>query len=727
MVWLCSGDFTVEGTLSVRGGNGARVDTLQAANFAKAGGVGVCGGGNGGDGTPSATLRDLRGATGRGPLQVPGKGGHGGYLACTSGCYQGSGYDGSGGGSGGGGGTLSTQGDPNYRGTIPANINPNVPPAANTSFQQVRGYGGAGCSGGTGSARTAFLAGGEPGDMVFTDSRTDNNFWGSAIRLSPTGNLRITGELTIPVGGGGGGGGGDTSPGFSCSLTSPDPKNDYSGGGGGGGGGVLIVKALGTITVSASGRIVADGGHGGGGEQAGACGEAGGGGGGSGGMIVLMSAKEIVLYAHGSASANRYAYGPTASVPSVGQNDYDFSLSADGGVTTTGTFGAVLITSKYPPSGSTMLAGTTYDLDPLGGFGGMGIVQLMVPPGDNSDGTNTRLDDKITVLKTLANGSVIAMTPAEKRALLAWRGFPNAAGQFVDDFGNPTGITNNEGDIRPSPALLPVPFSAKSRLRSKWLDTGVSKRRPLSVPDGLPAGIVGAAPGPTYEFAGLNTSGTATSGYVAYNETGASVTIDYPAFGPFDIASAETGASFLGAPAYRVRLGSAALGEPNRYVQYEAELLNITGSVIGSFRIVSHTTSELLLDPGLDVLPTTAVRVQIRAKFFKIVTKGAEGLGPTYTPVGTDRVIPNANVRIGFAFHQNPQVAGGRFPADEQQFVHDLDDPTFLAWIGANGAPRYVQYDVIFDLTYEDNSVAPSLSPTSPRPELHFLRLPFRF
>ncbi|HEB51777.1 MAG TPA: hypothetical protein ENI87_00840, partial [bacterium] len=95
MVWLCSGTFTVEGTLTVSGGDGARVDTLNSANFAKAGGIGVCGGGNGGDGTPSATLRDLRGGTGRGPLQEAGTGGRGGYLACTTGCYTGSGYNGS--------------------------------------------------------------------------------------------------------------------------------------------------------------------------------------------------------------------------------------------------------------------------------------------------------------------------------------------------------------------------------------------------------------------------------------------------------------------------------------------------------------------------------------------------------------------------------------------------------------------------------------------------------
>ncbi|MBL8729189.1 MAG: hypothetical protein JNM25_12200 [Planctomycetes bacterium] len=734
MIWLCSGDFTVEGTLSVRGGNGARVDTLQAANFAKAGGIGVCGGGNGGDGTPSATLRDLRGGTGRGPLQVPGKGGRGGYLACTSGCYTGSGYDGSGGGSGGGGGTLSTQGDPSYRNIPPGTINPNVPPTANTRFQQVRGYGGAGCSGDSGS-RTAFLTGGEPGDLVFTDSRVDNNFWGSGIRFGSAGSLRITGELSIPLGGGGGGGGGDTSPNFSCSLTSPDPKNDYSGGGGGGGGGVLIVKALGTITVTASGRIVADGGYGGGGEQAGACGEAGGGGAGAGGMIVLMSATEIVLYAHGSAAANRYAYGPTPGVPSVGQNDYDFSLSADGGVTTTGTFGSVLITSKYPASGSTMLSGTTYDLDPLGGFGGMGLVQLMVPPGDNSDGTNTRLDDKITLLKTLANGSVVAMTPAEKQALLAWRGFPNAAGQFVDDFNNPTGITDNEGDIRPSPVLLPVPFSAKSRLRSKWIDTGVSKRREIGAPDGLPAGIVGAPTGPTYEFAGIvpgTGAADANAGYVSYREVGASVAIDYPVvFGPVNLAGVAADASYLGVPAYRATLTGAALPVANRFVQYEAELLNTGGSVVGSFRIVSHTAGELLLDPGVGVLPTDAKQLRIVAKFFQIVTNGAEGLGPTYRRLSDNALFPNANVRIGFAFHQDPKSTDPtkRYPSDAQKFVYDLNEPGFLDWIAApgNGAPRYVQYDVTFDLTYQNNSTAPSLSPTSPRPELHFLRLPFRF
>src|SRR5262245_13489759 len=67
MVWICRGNFTVSGTLSVKGGDGARVDTLQSAYYAKAGGIGQCGGGNGGDGTPLATQRDMRGGAGRGP------------------------------------------------------------------------------------------------------------------------------------------------------------------------------------------------------------------------------------------------------------------------------------------------------------------------------------------------------------------------------------------------------------------------------------------------------------------------------------------------------------------------------------------------------------------------------------------------------------------------------------------------------------------------------------
>ena len=734
MIWLCSGTFNVSGTLTVSGGPGARVDTLNSANFAKAGGVGGCGGGNGGAGTPSATLRDLRGGTGRGPMQAAGKGGRGGYLACTAGCYVSGGYNGSGGGSGGGGGTMATQGDLNWRGTIPGQTSPNL--ISQTSFQQLFGYGGAGC-GGTSAARAGFLAGGEPGDLLFTDTRQDNNFWGSAIDVNR--NLRISGELSIPVGGGGGGGGGDTSPSRNCTLTGNNPASDYSAGGGGGGGGVLIVKALQEITITQSGRIEANGGHGGGGEQVGACGEAGGGGGGAGGMVILMSAKGIFIEAHGNSSigANgRFVYGSpsatgTASHPFTG-NDYSFAISADGGVCTTGGFGSVNVQAKYRSSGQAMIAGVSYDGEPLGGLGGMGIVQLMVPPGENlTDGTNTRLDDNIHFLTptTLAN-----LTGNSKRQLLGWRGFPDALGTYVDDFGNPTSISNNEGDIRPSPTLMPVPFNSKSRVRSKWIDTGSSQRRGLTAVDNQPRGLLlenNAAVGPTFEFAGTDVQ-SIVAGYADYEVIGQSVRIKYPtAVAPTTILSIETNATYLDGPAYRIALGTPMVADNDRYVQYQAELLNSAGSVLAGYRILSHTADELLVEATAGLIPTQATRVQIRAKFFKVVTNGAEGLGATYSPIGGSPV-PISSVRIGFAFHQDPDSANiliGRYPdSSEQEFIRDFNDPGLQAWIQANGAPRYVQWDVVFDMAYKPGgAVPPALNPSTPRPQLDFLRLPFRF
>ena len=50
MVWVVTGDFVVDGHLSVDGDDGQRVDTLSAPQFPSAGGIGNCSGGNGGRG-----------------------------------------------------------------------------------------------------------------------------------------------------------------------------------------------------------------------------------------------------------------------------------------------------------------------------------------------------------------------------------------------------------------------------------------------------------------------------------------------------------------------------------------------------------------------------------------------------------------------------------------------------------------------------------------------------
>jgi len=366
----------------------------------------------------------------------------------------------------------------------------------------------------------------------------------------------------------------------------------------------------------------------------------------------------------------------------------------------------------------------------------------MVPPGDpavNPDGTNTALDDNINFYIDAITGA--PLSGASKRQLLGWRGFPNAQNVWVDDNGQPTNILGtqqnpggSEGDIRPSPTLLPCPFSPQSRVRSNWIDTGSSQREHLTPDQSSQVGLQaerrvaddGAVLGPVYEFAGID-----AQGYLSYLPFGQNnVKIDYPrVVDPVAVAGLAGDASYLGKPAYKVTLATAALGETNRYVAYEGELLNHLDVVLAGFRILSHTESELLLDPISGALPINATKFQVRAKFFKIITNGIEGLG---TVVAGTNPTPIANLRIGFAFHNNPQAGlTGRFPPNEQQFLRDLDHPDFLAWInqqsaaanGRNRHPRYVQWDVIFDLDFAGQG----LRPTTPRPELHFVRVPFRF
>ena len=404
MVWIVATSFLVEGTLSARGADGQSALTLNSANFPTLGGAPGPAGGRGGNGSPNVFATSLFGESGQGPVGLFAPGGAGGLFTCISSCGR---------ASGGGGGAFATAGDPYY-----------ATKRSGTSFVQQLGQGGYGCNGSSGAGSRS-LSGGAPGVRPFQDGRNDNDFFGVGIDLSR--RIVIRGELPSLYGGAGGGGGGDLS---SVCGFNPNFYSDNRGGGGGGGGGVLAIVSLGSIQVAASGVIDASGGHGGGGELAGSNTAGAGGGGGSGGLIYLQ-AQSVQLHMHGETYARQ---------------DYSFCLAADGGASLQGAFGGVSITGKYPPKPAALL-----DSAPTGGFGGLGVIQIVVPPGiANADLTNTILDDNITLFR---NGLPIA--GAEKQRFLAWRGFPNASGVWVDDFGNPTAIGDNEGDMRPSPILLP--------------------------------------------------------------------------------------------------------------------------------------------------------------------------------------------------------------------------------------------------------------------------------
>ena len=726
MVWRVLEDFVVEGTLTVRGGDGAWVNSLRSANIATGGGTAVCGGGAGGRGSPNTSGQSPRGEPGFGPGQTRGGGGQGGRLSATRVCNR---------GSGGGGGSFGEAGDPYY----PVKS----VPTANT-FRQQLGVGGPGCTGASGAASRT-LAGGSAGPVEFRDPRDDNDFWGPGVDVQRL--IRVTGELEMPRGGAGGGGGGDRAT--QAGGTNWIANN--KGGGGGAGGGILIIDALGTIRIGPEGLINAEGGHGGGGEPTGSNREGGGGGGGSGGMIVLRAGTGIEIAQHGDTFAG---------------GDYTFALSADGGVGTQNSFEAW--SSKYPPPENT----TAWDNGPSGGFGGLGLVQLMAPAGDNSDGTNTVLDDNIHVLDS-AGARVDAQT---KMDYLAWRGFPRGSGQWVDDSNSPTYANlrpDDEGDIRPAPILLPGPFSSRSRWRSRWVDTGRSIRRPLtsgargvrSIAENLAAGLLA---GPAYTFAGTNAEQDPTAerynwrGYIDYTQTPSGVGLLAPEVlqSPALVASVVDRATFEGGPAYQVTLRRPVLGSiVDRYSQYQARLIDASGFVVGEYRILGHGARTAYLSPEQGPLPTKlgGLTMQIVAKFFAVRTAQAPGLGLTHVrvirlPNGEQRSVrvPTANIRIGFAFHKNPTAQSptegvdlDRLPQQVGDYLYDLADPgvqetvrTFAGDPGLNrgpGAP-FVMMDVLFNTRFSEeqpNNTAPAgknpLSPSSPRPELRFLVLPYRF
>ncbi len=714
MVWLVTGDFTVDGVLSVDGGDGESAVAVGAAGFPTAGGRGNCGGGDGGRGSPTTTGRSFAGETGYGPGQVVGGGGGGGLSSTAASCGR---------ASGGAGGSFASKGDPWF----PVK-------AAGNRFAQVTGDGGWGCTGVSG-APSRTLPPGRAGALGFADPLGDNDFWGAGIDLH--GHRRIDGELAAPRGGAGGGGGGDYGPTTSW-------QNDHRGGGGGGGGGVLIVKVLGRLQIGASGRVTANGGHGGGGEDGGGNTRGGGGGGGAGGMVVLMAGGGIRIEVHGETYAN---------------GDYDFVVSADGGVGVQSAFGGVSWSDKYPPPASP----TAWDDNPAGGFGGLGVIQLMAPAGDDSvDGTGTALDDGIEILR-----AGVPLTGVEKQRYLAWRGFPNASGVWVDDNGTPTynnasstpgypawaRSADDEGDFRPGPVLLPVPFGHKTRLRSKWIDAGIGAVR-------LPVRIAGTGPrritedpannllaGPRYEFAGTNADTTGSKrnwvGYIDYDQAGIPVLVVPILAGPLQVARAVANARFEGQPAYRIELEGSPLGSVrDLYSQREARLGDArSGALLGAYRILGHDSDSLWLSPDAPLLPAIPGlprEVFIAARSFQLVTNGAPGFGP-FRVSPTGRAVPIANARIGFAFHKDPSLATrtgidpNRMPPQTGTFLYDLADPAVQEQVRTfGGGAAFIMWDVVFNTAFSEDDPgqllpgAP-LTPSLPRPELRMLSIPYRF
>lgn len=654
LVLIVDGNARIDGTLSVRGSDGqppgfpyrgpgdvAPIGPDGSLPFATD--LRTPAGAAGGEGGRLPNLPTLgTDAPGRGSLGFA-TGGAAGAYSCTT-CAR---------SSGGGGGGMATAGDPWF----PA------PVTSGTSFVQRRGEGGYGCAGVSGGV-TRTLAGGDAGATVVDAADSEDDFFGRSYEPR-TGRARI-GELASPVGGGGGGAGGSFGAALPCD---PDRIAATAGGAGGGGGGALVLQVRGTLTIGPTGRIDADGGNGA--LPTTVLGAMGGGGGGAGGMVVLM-AKEIVLHVRGETFANK---------------DYRFVISADGGISRSPFFNPVVL-QKYPANSAAVFTGAYYDDAPLGGFGGMGIVQLMVPPGtDNNDGTNTVLDDHVTILR---NG--LPLFGAEKQRFLGWSGFRADDGSRRDDFGTLITALGGQGDIRPAPLLLPLPFSTDgtARARSRWLPLGARQRRALTASDGGSRGVIGSV----LRFE----SPLRSDGFVPFSLAGSfGRNVGAAVFTtPVAVSRIETDVPFRGGRAHRVVLASAvSLGtDVDRYAGYVAEM--IEGASRTWLRVVASDRDVLWLDAE-DPMPTTATAVQIRASFVDLASPEV--------PIGTEgqgAAAPLANARIGFAFHRHPDAATtgsvdpDRLPNDPREWLFDLGDPALAPMLRAFG-PSHVQWDVRFE------------------------------
>ncbi len=734
MVWLITGNLDVEGSLTVNGGDGEVVRTTNA-DAPAAGGVGQCNGGNGGRGSVNTTGRTEVAESGFGPGNTVGGGGEGGRHSCqgTTGniCRI---------GSGGGGGSYASKGDPDFYTRFLA-VNP--PDVAMRG-----GDGRVGCQ--NKNANQPGVIPGAAGPIGFVDPDENNNFVGTSLRFTNgVPGFRTSGELAAARGGSGGGGGGDGAT--DCSSVS-QWRTDAKGGGGGGGAGILIIKCLGKVRIRAAGSISANGGAGGGGAPNGASGAStsspagGGGGAGSGGTVIIM-APRIDVVKHGE------TYGG-ASVSQRSNGAYSFAITADGNVGLRTPYALMPIRGKYPTAYQTADRPETpgswhNDIgdQPVGGFGGNGVVQLLTPSSNDADSTGSFFDDNIYFYNT--NGDLDAGNPApvaDKVRYLGWRGYRDDAGARINDRGVVINVPNNGfgmGDIKPPPILLPLPYGPKTRVRSRLIDMGRVDREPTNVPQGVRAiterGNQGGDPftnlmrGPTYLFAGTSSDDASpTKGYVAYDDNGVAT---FPAVAGSEspVAQIDTAATFNGRPSFRVTLAqaSALLGQiPGRYTGYMAQLLSGTTQV-AEYRVLGHDDRNIHLDARAGALPAATVStIRLAAKFFQVETDGVPGLGPTISRNG--RRVPRGNTQIGFAFYRDPRDPATRYPATGFEYGLSLDRPELLRQI-RDGRYRYVQYDVVFNMLFtEDNSTGNidttrTLTPSTPRPALRELALPFQF
>lgn len=690
---LATGDVIIDGSLTINGSHAATVTTVNSPHQPESGGAGQGGGGTGGVGswvTTQVTMRGGRGEGAFGALNLGGEGGESGWAqqGQTDGTFRR--------GGGGGGGVLGNDqlvkwfdGTATYECAdqriygLDAESGHVGSDLANSAQGNHIPYGG----------RTA------PSPLTLTPER-DDDFWGAMIQnvgsTSPLSPERLViGELTQPTPGSGGGAGGDATyvnPADSYPPSEFYWSNQDKGCGGGGGAGALTILAIGDIVIGPSGSIQARGGHGGGGEHSINSFRTGGGsGGGSGGHIILQTAGILDL------SEVFAQYGVIA-------------IDARGGQ---GGAGEKIFGQPEPNGGADNTGNTTqiwFDAKHVGANGTDNPWEV-VPATCIDEGNGGYLDS----LPGAGNNSfVVRCAGGDGGPGIVQIHVQDLATDIINPGGNPS--TGNTGDlallgatVRPVPhgydvnssswqdQLLPQ-FGRRSMAQSKWIALGEATVDPVDSALGELAFLFGGTDG--------------ASGIVA--TTGGQVT---------ELAPLLTEPALLldgQDPTHRTALLDASgLTGADEIYKRNAQLLRRFRLRVGSqvFEVASSTYHEssdqlaLVVSSSGPTLEFASGAVELVPRYFGIRTLGIPDLLPD-----------SAEVVVEFQLAQegNP----GTPDLDQStEFVGRLAGEDLNSLGVDPSLVRFLRFRVTFDIATGSSE----LNSNSPRPEIDFLRLPYRF
>jgi len=683
-----SGTVRLEGSLIVRGTNNKGVATLNTTCTPETGADGNAGGGKGGTASYLTTQSTPKGEDGYGAFDQPGLGGGGGHTSFKniSDELRRPG--------GGGGGRLGFD-----QLEVPTTARPGPCPD-----QTVVGLDAEPGFPGTPNSNDAILGagvkpiGGPRGPRPFGDDNSANDFYGLMV-LNATGVV-VQGELIQPWAGSGGGAGGNSCATASFPTTPFSCSGDEKGCGGGGGGGSVMILSLGDIIFGTKGKIDAGGGAGGGGENSlsgGITRIGGGSGGGSGGHIILQSASQVDLsncvqangaglFARGGqggsgkndhGGAHAPGTGPyLANMDALPPNSYPSTSTAApcriNNPTVTGTF-------TYTFS-NTVGNNIDNDNDPLnvvtgcGGDGGPGIIQIHVQRLSNNPANS---DLKIPSNTTL-NPLRVIISPTPTGATPTNIQTPGSWDQMLPQFGRfSTGL-------------------------SKW----------------IPLGAAGVTPGSSiphavqFLFGGSNTTtglvtsaaGTVTQLPAVLSGTLAALpTLPYITLDKRTIVFDATGLD----PIY--------IQNPNLMLRFGVNVTN--GGGTSEFEVVAADNGVNHTDPMRLTVATSGLPLQnfapgdtvsVIPRFFRVSTNGVNDALP-------------ASATIQCRFQAAPaDAAGNPTLTGATGFLNDAgaiqNDPNAANF-------QFVRFRVDFDILADGSS----LTFSTPRPRIDFLRLPFKF